>query len=41
MISDIDDSSNLVYSDAIDPYYLTTEAELLKILNKILGTNTI
>ena len=41
LCSDADDSSKSVYSDATDPYYLPTEADLLKALNKILGTNTI
>ena len=40
IISDTDDSSKSVYSDATDPYYLHTEAELFKVLKKI-GTNTI
>ena len=34
LISD-DDCSG--YSDATDPYYLPTERELFKVLNKILG----
>ena len=34
IISDLDDSSKSVYSDAIDPYYLLTEAEFFKVLNK-------
>ena len=34
-------SRKAVYLDATDPYDLLTEAELFKILNKILGTNTI
>ena len=40
-ILDPDESSKSVYSDATDPCYLSTEAELFKVLNKILGTNTI
>ena len=34
-------ASKSVYSDATDPYYLLTAAELLKVLNKTLDTNTI
>ena len=41
IISDPDDSSNSVYSNATDPYYLPIEAELFKVWNKILGTNAI
>ena len=41
LCSDADDSSKSVYSDATDPFYLPTEVELFKVLNKILGTNTI
>ena len=41
IISDPDDSSKSVYSDATDPCHLPTEAELFKVINKILGTNTI
>ena len=40
LISD-NDSSKSVYSDTTDPYYLPTEAELFKVLNKILGISTI
>ena len=38
---DADDSSKSVFSDATDPYYLPSEAELFKVLNQILGTYTI
>ena len=41
IISDPDDSSKSVYSNTTDPYYLSTEAELFKVLNKILGINEI
>ena len=41
IISYPDDSSKSVYSDDTDLYYLPTEAELFKVLNNILGTNTI
>ena len=41
LCSDADDRSKSVYSDATDPYYLPTKAEFFKVLNKILGTNTI
>ena len=30
-----------MYSNATDPYYFPTEAELFKLSNKILGTNKI
>ena len=36
LISDPDDSSKSVYSDATYPYYLPTEAELFKVLNIII-----
>ena len=36
-----DESSKSVYSDATDPYYLPTEREMFKVLNKISGTCTI
>ena len=41
LCSDADDSNKSVYSNATDPCYLPTEAELFKALNKFLGTNTI
>ena len=39
LCSDNDDSSKSVYSNAIDPYNLPTEAELFKVWNKILRNN--
>ena len=35
IISDRDDSSKSVYSDATDPHYLPTKAKLFKVLKKI------
>ena len=41
LILDTDHTSMPLHSDPTDLYYLLTEAELFKVLNKILGTSTI
>ena len=41
LTSDDDDSNKSVYSDATDIYYLPTEEELFKVLNKLLEKNTL